>query len=74
ANHFSQLQAGDLLFFGRKATETTKEKATHVGIYLGDTEFIHEAGLVKINSLDPTRGNFNESRLKSFLRVKRILE
>jgi len=73
-NHFAQMQPGDLLFFGRKATENSKEKASHVGIYIGDTEFIHEAGLVKINSLDSTRKNYNEGRLRTFLRVKRILK
>ncbi len=71
--HFAQLQPGDLLFFGRKATETSEEKATHVAIYIGDTEFIHASGLVKINSLDPTRENYSEGRLNTFLHVKRIL-
>ena len=73
-NHFANMQLGDLLFFGRKATENSKEKATHVGIYIGNTEFIHEAGLVKINSLDPSRENYSAYRKGTFLRVKRILE
>lgn len=73
-NHFANMQLGDLLFFGRKATENSKEKATHVAIYIGDTEFIHEAGLVKINSLDSSRENYSAYRKGAFLRVKRILE
>ncbi len=72
SNHFSKLQAGDLLFFGKKATQNTKEKVIHVTIYIGDTEFIHAAGLVKINSLDPARENFSAYRKGSFLRAKRI--
>ncbi|MCF6240849.1 MAG: C40 family peptidase [Bacteroidales bacterium] len=72
-NHFSHLQKGDLLFFGKKATKNTKEKVIHVTIYIGDTEFIHAAGLVKINSLDPARENFSAYRKGSFLRAKRIL-
>ena len=71
--HFTHLQAGDLLFFGKKASATNKEKVIHVAIYLGDTEFIHAAGLVKINSLDPARENYSPYRKGSFLRAKRIL-
>ncbi len=44
---------GDLIFFGRKATETRKESITHVGIYIGDSRFIHSSGLQWVNSLDP---------------------
>ncbi|MEG4045342.1 C40 family peptidase [Microcoleus sp. Pol17_C1] len=34
----SALEAGDLVFFG------TPEKATHVGLYLGDNRYIHSSG------------------------------
>ncbi|MDJ0733844.1 MAG: C40 family peptidase [Nostocaceae cyanobacterium] len=34
----TQLQPGDLVFFG------TPEKATHVGLYLGDGRYIHSSG------------------------------
>jgi hypothetical protein len=34
----SQLEAGDLVFFG------TPQKATHVGLYLGDGRYIHSSG------------------------------
>ena len=73
SEHFSHLQKGDLLFFGKKATKNTKEKVIHVTIYIGDTEFIHAAGLVTINSLDPARENFSAYRKGSFLKAKRIL-
>ncbi len=33
-----QLQPGDLVFFG------TPQKATHVGLYLGDNRYIHSSG------------------------------
>lgn len=72
-NNYTQLTAGDLLFFGTKKTENKKEKITHVGIYLGENEYIHSAGRVKINSLDRDAHNFNEYRLKTFIRAKRIL-
>ncbi|GAB1538139.1 C40 family peptidase [Scytonema sp. NUACC21] len=34
----TQLQLGDLIFFG------TSQKATHVGLYLGDGRYIHSSG------------------------------
>ncbi len=67
------LKKGDLLFFGRKATEERPERIWHVGIYLGKKEFIHCAGRVRINSLDPTAPNFDEDRLKTFVRAKRVI-
>ncbi len=70
---FDNLKPGDLLFFGKKATETTREKITHVGIYIGDGEFIHEAGMVHISSFDKSAKNFNAYRLNQFVRAKRII-
>ena len=72
-NGFENLHPGDLLFFGKKATETSKEKITHVGIYIGNDEFIHEAGMVHISSFDKSAKNFNAYRLKQFVRAKRII-
>jgi hypothetical protein len=72
-NGFDKLLPGDLLFFGRKADGDKKERVTHVGMYIGDTEFIHSSGMVKINSFDSSRENFNEFRFKSFIRAKRII-
>lgn len=65
------LQPGDLLFFGRDNNGV--KSITHVGMYIGDTEVIHSSGLVKINSLDPSRDNYSEY-LKSRLQgVRRFL-
>jgi cell wall-associated NlpC family hydrolase len=72
-NGFDKLQTGDLLFFGEHKTDSTKERVTHVAIYLGNYQYIHEAGRVKINSFDKDASNFNEYRLKHFIRAKRIL-
>lgn len=72
-NGFDKLIAGDLLFFGAPATDSTKERITHVGIYLGDYKYIHAAGMVKINSFDRNSDNFNEYRLKHFRKATRIL-
>lgn len=72
-NGFENLIAGDLLFFGTKATDSTKEKVTHVGIYISDLDFIHEGGMVKINSFDPKKEIYSKYRTNTFLRAKRIL-
>ena len=73
SNGFEELQAGDLLFFGRKATDEQKEKVVHVAMWLGNNEFIHASGMVRINSFDPKAPNYNEYELNRFLRAKRFL-
>lgn len=73
-NGFDNLLPGDLLFFGsRKDQNSGKERITHVAIYIGNLEFIHSSGRVRINSFDKEKSNFAEGRLKSFVRAKRIL-
>src|SRR5690606_39904878 len=49
---FENLEPGDLLFFGRKATETSSERVIHVGMWIGDNKFIHSMGDVHISTLD----------------------
>ena len=70
---WKNLQAGDLLFFGRAATEEKGEKVTHVAIYVGDGKIIHASGRVREESLRRGDPSFTEYRLKSFLRARRIL-
>ncbi len=72
-NGFDNLEKGDLLFFGKKAKEGKREQITHVGIYVDNLEFIHEAGRVRYNSFDKNADNFSKSRLKGFIRAKRVL-
>jgi SH3-like domain-containing protein len=51
------LQPGDLLFFGR-----TAQRITHVGIYLGNGNFIHSSGKVHISSIDPSDPKYVPTR------------
>lgn len=49
------LQAGDLVFFGRSATDTRGRSVSHVGICMGEGMMIHSSLRVRINSLLPGR-------------------
>ncbi|MGB3849143.1 MAG: SH3 domain-containing C40 family peptidase [Tunicatimonas sp.] len=76
AKNFDQLQPGDLLFFGRAATDSTRERVTHVGMWIGHDEFIHAPGLeahVRVSSVDPEADNFDEPNLNRYLRSKRMI-
>jgi cell wall-associated NlpC family hydrolase len=66
---FKNLDSGDLLFFGQSS-----KRITHVAIALKDGLFLHAEGYVRINSLDPKHPDFNEYRLKTMLRAKKILD
>ncbi|WP_211220209.1 C40 family peptidase [Rudanella lutea] len=69
---FSQLRPGDLLFFGTPATADKPERVVHVGMWLGNGEFIHASGQIRVASLDPKAPHFNEYEWKRFLRAKRM--
>lgn len=73
APDFSNLQAGDLLFFGVKATETRRERVVHVAIYMGDKLFIHSQGSVRINSFDANHELFDSYNLGRLLFAARVL-
>jgi cell wall-associated NlpC family hydrolase len=70
---FSKLEKGDLLFFGKKATETTLEKVVHVGMWIGDNKFIHSSNMVRISSVDKESPNYDGFNIGRYLRAKRIL-
>jgi hypothetical protein len=72
------LEPGDLLFFGRKASEGREESVTHVAMYIGDGEYIHSSGhreRVSINSMDSSRDNYisKYEHPDIFVRAVRIL-
>lgn len=68
---WQQLQKGDLVFFGRWDGATPK--VSHVGFYLGNGQFIHSLGLVKIGSLDPSAPGFDAYNAGRYLFGGRIL-
>ncbi len=73
ANGFDQLRLGDLLFFGRPATDEASERVTHVGMWLGNNEFIHASSYVRVASVRISAPNYDDFNLKRLLKVKRIL-
>ena len=72
--NFDDLEKGDLLFFGRKATDSTAEKVVHVGMWIGNDEFIHASDMVRISSMNSQAENFDEYNRNRYLRTKRILK
>lgn len=69
---WKNLLPGDLLFFGTRARNDRAEQVVHVGLWLGNNEFIHASGMVRIASIDPSAANYDANEHKRFLRAKRI--
>lgn len=72
--NFENLIPGDLLFFGKKATDSTKERVIHVGMWIGNNQFIHSMGEVHTSTMDTTASDFDEYNYNRYLRTKRILD
>jgi hypothetical protein len=62
----NNLQPGDLLFFG-----SSLQHVTHMGIYLGNGNFIHSSGMVRVNSIDPGDPKYVPAR--RIVSVRRIM-
>jgi cell wall-associated NlpC family hydrolase len=72
-NGYDNLRVGDLLYFGRVNESTGRERIRHVGIYLGNKEFIHAAGSVHISSFDPSKPHYDRVNTEEFIRASRII-
>ena len=72
---FSDLEKGDLMFFGKKATANKKQRVTHVGIWLGNDkmEFIHSAGNVHLSSMDENEAYYDGFNKNRYLGSRRYL-
>lgn len=71
--NFENLEKGDLLFFGKPATDSTAERVIHVGMWIGDNKFIHSMGEVHISNFDQDAEDFDEYNYNRYLRTKRVL-
>ena len=65
-DNWSNVKPGDLLFFGKE------NKITHVGMSTGGKEFIHQGGMVRVNSLDSSSNKFAPKRNETFQFIKRL--
>jgi gamma-D-glutamyl-L-lysine dipeptidyl-peptidase len=69
---FDHLRSGDLLFFGNSSPNTYPENITHVGMYIGDSEFIHASGRVKTNSFDSSKANYSTYYIDQLQAIRRL--
>ncbi len=72
--NFEELLSGDLLFFGRPATDSTSERIVHVGMWIGDMKFIHASGDVHISSMDRDDPLYDEYNYNRYIRSRRIIQ
>ncbi|MGY5851304.1 C40 family peptidase [Salegentibacter sp. F14] len=70
--NFENLEKGDLLFFGKPATDSTAERVIHVGMWIGNNKFIHSMGEVHISNFDTEAEDFDEYNYNRYLRTKRV--
>src|SRR5690606_17979777 len=59
AKVLANLKPADLLFFAERKGQIENPRVTHVAIYMGNGEFIHASGLVRINSLFHEAENYD---------------
>src|SRR5690606_15830098 len=71
--HLSQLQPGDLLFFGYKGQDGKPDRVTHVGIHLGHGRMIHSSQRVQVQSLMPEDPDYAPERRETLLTAKRMI-
>jgi uncharacterized protein YgiM (DUF1202 family) len=72
-NGYNALTPGDLVFFGRQAKGDKPAKATHVGMYLGNGDYINSSGYVKINNFSPDQKTYAKYREGMWLGGRTIL-
>lgn len=72
--NFENAQKGDFVFFGVKATdENPKERVVHVGIYIGNQQFIHASDYIHISSFDSSSELYDEYNTNRYMRTMRYI-
>lgn len=69
----TNLQPADLLFFAEAKEENPNARITHVAIYMGDGQFIHASGTVRVNSFLPDAANFDSHQNRTLVTARRYI-
>lgn len=67
------LRPADLLFFASGQGRSSDARITHVALYLGNGEFIHAAGTVRINSMLPEASNYSDFQSRTLVAARRYV-
>lgn len=67
------LRPADLLFFASGGGRAPDARITHVALYLGNGEFIHSAGTVRINSMLPNAPNYDDFQSRTLVSARRYI-
>jgi len=70
---FDALQPGDLLFFGSRKNLHSEARIVHVGMWLGDNNYIHASGDVHVSSMDASSEKFDAYNRGRYLKAVRVL-
>ena len=68
---WSNLQVGDLLFFGYERDGRTR--IDHVAMWVGDNKFIQASKNVRINSVDELSEDYDKYHMEKYIKSKRYL-
>jgi cell wall-associated NlpC family hydrolase len=67
------LKPADLLFFAGSKNSNPNARVTHVAIYIGNGEFIHSAGRVRINSMLKEASNYDDFQTRTVVAARRYV-
>ncbi|TDS17496.1 C40 family peptidase [Sphingobacterium paludis] len=67
------LKPADLLFFAGGKNKSKNARVTHVALYLGNGQFIHAAGSVRINSMLKGAADYDDFQARTVVAAKRFL-
>ena len=67
------LKPADLLFFASGKNSNPNARVTHVALYIGNGEFIHAAGTVRINSMLKNASNYDDFQTRTVVAARRYI-
>lgn len=73
ATALKNLQPADLIFFAAGKANNPNARVTHVALYIGNGEFIHAAGTVRINSMLKDAANYDDFQTRTVVAARRYI-